>query len=51
MPQALDVKRETGLVALRGSEELSLTVENAQELQRVDAEEFHRAAPDQKEAC
>ena len=49
LPHALDVKRETGLVALRGSEELSLTVENAQELQRVDAEEFHRAAPDKKD--
>ena len=43
------MKRETGLVALRASEEVSLTVENAQELQRVDAEEFHRAAPDKKD--
>ena len=43
LPQALDVKRETGLVALRGGEELSLAVESAQELQRVDAEEFARA--------
>jgi type II secretory pathway pseudopilin PulG len=50
LPHALDVKRETGLVALRASEEVSLTVENVQELQRVDAEEFRRAAPDQKEA-
>ena len=49
LPHALDVKRETGLVALRASEEVSLTVENAQELQRVDAEEFHRAAPDKKD--
>jgi type II secretory pathway pseudopilin PulG len=49
LPHALDVKRETGLLALRASEEVSLTVENAQELQRVDAEEFHRAAPDQKD--
>ena len=49
LPHALDVKRETGLVALRASEELSLTVENAQELQRVDAEEFYRAAPDKKD--
>ena len=49
LPHALDVKRETGLVALRASEEVSLTIENAQELQRVDAEEFHRAAPDQQD--
>ena len=43
------MKRETGLVALLGSEELALTVEEAKELQRVDAEEFHRAAPDLKD--
>jgi prepilin-type processing-associated H-X9-DG protein len=49
LPHALDVKRETGLVALRASEEVSVTVENAQELQRVDAEEFYRAAPDKKD--
>jgi len=42
-PHALDVKRETGLVALRGAEELGLTVESAAGLQRVDAEEFARA--------
>lgn len=44
VPHALDVKRETGLVALRGSEELVLAVESAKELQRVDAEEFARAS-------
>jgi type II secretory pathway pseudopilin PulG len=49
LPHPLDVKRETGLLALRGSEEVSLMVENAQELQRVDAEEFYRAAPDKKD--
>lgn len=49
IPRALDVKREAGLVALRGSEELSLTVQDAKELQRVDAEEFYRAAPDKKD--
>jgi type II secretory pathway pseudopilin PulG len=49
LPHALEVKRETGLVALRASEEVALTVENAQELQRVDAEEFYRAAPDKKD--
>ena len=36
-------------MALRASEEVALTVENAQELQRVDAEEFYRAAPDKKD--
>ena len=49
LPHALDVKRETGLVAVRASEEVTLTVENAQELQRVDADEFYRAAPDKKD--
>jgi type II secretory pathway pseudopilin PulG len=49
LPHALDVKRETGLVAVRASEEVTLTIENAQELQRVDAEEFYRAAPDKKD--
>jgi len=43
-PRALDVKRETGLVALSASEELGLLVERADELQRVDAEEFARAS-------
>src|SRR5439155_24689241 len=43
LPHALDVKRETGLVALRSAEELSLSVESASDLQRVDAEEFVRA--------
>ena len=49
IPHALEVKRETGLLALSASEEVSLNVENAQELQRVDAEEFYRAEPDKKE--
>lgn len=44
IPHVLDVKRETGLVAMAGGEELALTVERAAELQRVDAEEFARAA-------
>jgi hypothetical protein len=42
VPHALDVKRETGLVALRGAEELGLSVESASGLQRVDREEFAR---------
>jgi hypothetical protein len=47
-PRALDVKRETGVVALRAGEELALTVEQVEQLQRVDAEEFARAMPDEK---
>jgi len=43
VPHALDVKRETGLIALRGSEELGLSVEVASDLQRVDTKEFARA--------
>jgi len=44
VPHALDVKRETGLVALRGTEELNLSVESAVDLPRVDADEFARAS-------
>ncbi len=47
VPQALDVKRETGLIALRGNGELGLAVESAQDLQRVDADEFARAINDE----
>jgi hypothetical protein len=47
VPHALDVKRETGLVALQGTEELGLSVESASGLERVDAEEFARAGADQ----
>ncbi|PYM16646.1 MAG: hypothetical protein DME18_00960 [Verrucomicrobia bacterium] len=39
-PHALEVKRETGWVALSGSDELGLTVETALGLQKVDAAEF-----------
>src|ERR1035438_8994414 len=39
-PHTLDVKRENGLVALRGAEELALSVESASGLERVDAAEF-----------
>ena len=45
-PRALDVKRENGLVALRGAEELALSVESASGLERVDAEEFGHADAD-----
>ncbi|MBI5684855.1 MAG: hypothetical protein HZC54_07230 [Verrucomicrobia bacterium] len=42
-PRALEAKRETGWIALAGSEELNVTVEKNGELQRVDAEEFLKA--------
>jgi len=44
VPHALDVKRETGLLALKSDEDLELTVEHANELSRVDAEEFARVS-------
>ncbi len=46
-PHALDVKRENGLVALRGAEELALSVGSASGLERVDAEEYGRTVADQ----
>src|SRR5690242_4186957 len=49
VPHALDVKRENGLVAVRGGEELGLTLEGAQELQRVDSAEFARASGEKEE--
>jgi hypothetical protein len=42
IPHALDVKRETGLVAGRSGEELSLSVDRAVDVTRVDASEFPR---------
>jgi type II secretory pathway pseudopilin PulG len=50
LPHALEVKRETGLMALRGAEELSLAVQAQAGLQRVDAEEFTRAGGEKAEA-
>ncbi len=47
VPHALDVKRETGLVALQGTEELGLSVESVSGLERVDAEEFARVSAGQ----
>ncbi|HKI70420.1 MAG TPA: hypothetical protein VKA67_12575, partial [Verrucomicrobiae bacterium] len=43
VPHALDVKRETGLIALRSAEELGLSVESKSGLQRIEAGEFARA--------
>jgi type II secretory pathway pseudopilin PulG len=46
LPHALDVKRETGLIALRGGEELGLSVESADGLQRIDPDSFTSIFPD-----
>ena len=43
-PHALQVKRETGLLALKSAEELTVSVESAEDLQKVDVEEYTRAA-------
>jgi prepilin-type processing-associated H-X9-DG protein len=40
IPHALDVKRETGLVALKTSEEFGLTVETQNDLQKMDVGDF-----------
>ncbi len=48
IPHALDIKRETGWVAVRGGEELSLTLDG-KEMQRVDPEEFARTASEKAE--
>ncbi len=50
LPHALDVKRENGLVALRGTEELGLAVETAAGLERVDTDEFIRTTDDKSGA-
>ena len=47
IPHALDVKRENGLVALRGTEELALSVAPQSGLQRVDTDEFGHTGADQ----
>jgi type II secretory pathway pseudopilin PulG len=43
LPHTLEVQRETGLVALRGGEEVLLAIDRSEGLQRVDAAEFARA--------
>ena len=48
-PHALDIKRETGLIALRGNEELGVAADS-KDLQRVDAEEYVRVAGGDKAA-
>lgn len=40
VPHALDVKRETGFVALRAEEETELSIARADEMQRVDPASF-----------
>ena len=43
-PHALDVKRETGIVGLRSDADLELAVSEIADLQRMDVEEFAKAA-------
>ena len=45
IPHAVDVKRETGLVALTTAEELGLSVAQAEDVQKVDVAEFARLMP------
>jgi hypothetical protein len=42
LPKPLDVNRVTGVLAIRGSEELGLTVERADGLERIENSEFVR---------
>jgi hypothetical protein len=44
LPQARDVVRESGLVALLAADELDVAVTRAEAIQKVDPEEFPRAA-------
>jgi type II secretory pathway pseudopilin PulG len=44
LPEALEVKRQTGAVAVRGTEELSLSLRRAEGLERIDQAEFARTA-------
>jgi hypothetical protein len=46
LPRALQVQRQTGLVAVRAGEEVGLTVERAAGLDRIDNAEFVRAFGD-----
>ncbi|MBI3418071.1 MAG: hypothetical protein HY043_22505 [Verrucomicrobia bacterium] len=48
LPRALDVKRETGFVAVRGVDELGVGVQRTENLERVDNAEFARAFGDEK---
>ncbi len=43
IPHAADVKRETGLVALKSGEEFGLNIETQLDLQKVDVEEYMQA--------
>lgn len=43
VPQALDVKRETGLIGIKMSDDLNFTADTTSDLQKVDTTEFTRA--------
>jgi len=49
LPHALDVKRENGLIALQSTEELGLSVDSVDGLERVDANEFALASGDNRD--
>lgn len=46
VPQALNVRRENGVVAVRAGDDVLLTIEKFEGLQRVDASEFERLTQD-----
>lgn len=50
LPRALDVKRETGMVAVRSGEELGLTVGTTAGLERIDNAEFAKAVREDRVA-
>ena len=43
VPQALDVKRETGFIGIKTSDDLSFVADTTSDLQKVDTSEFTRA--------
>ena len=46
LPEVLDVMRQTGLVAVRATDDVGLTIERAQGLERIDGADFIRASDD-----
>ncbi|MGE3311743.1 MAG: type II secretion system protein [Limisphaerales bacterium] len=50
IPRATEVRRETGIVAIRAGDDVALSPEKLEGLQRVDAAEFQRATKAESEA-
>ncbi|MCL4176553.1 MAG: hypothetical protein KJ072_02245 [Verrucomicrobia bacterium] len=46
LPEVLDAMRQTGLVAVRATDDVGLTVQRAQGLERIDGADFVRASDD-----